>query len=181
MQLDANLSLKKAKIRTHQREAVAEQQQVLNSPNALIWYSLIWSQYSQITTKPNNSLVAVWLWNAVWCGTAGVVNNLDSIHLRCGQQRRAAASRRPTANHAHAVAKANIPVTNVPQKGASCYQCQRKGHYGSQCFSKQVSKWPAKITSTLPSWTLSHEVIQLKACPTWSIFEALLPFKPYVT
>jgi len=127
MQLDANLSLKKAKIRTHQREAVAEQQQVLNSPNALIWYSLIWSQYSQITTKPNNSLVAVWLWNAVWCGTAGVVNNLDSIHLRCGQQRRAAASRRPTANHAHAVAKANIPVTNVPQKEHPVTNAKGKG------------------------------------------------------
>ena len=160
MQLDANLSLKKAKIRTHQREAVAEQQQVLNSPSALIWYSLIWSKYSQITTKPNNSLVAVWLWNAVWCGTAGVANNLDSIHLRCGQQRRAAASRRPTANHAHAVAKANIPVTNVPQKEHPVTNAKGKGTTVHNASPSRSRKWPAKITSTLPSWTLSHEVIQ---------------------
>ena len=108
LQLDADLTLEKAKKRTRQREAVAEQQQVLK-------------------------------------GTAGVANSPDGIHSRRGQQSRAAASGRPTGKPCTRCGKGQHPREKCPAKEATCYQCQKKGHYGSQCFSKQISR--SKVTS----------------------------------
>ena len=97
LQLDAELTLEKAKKRVRQREAVAEQQQALK-------------------------------------GTAGGAINLDGIHSRRAQQSRAAASGRQQCTRC---GKGQHPRDRCPAKEATCYRCQKKGHYSSQCFSKQ--------------------------------------------
>ena len=73
-------------------------------------------------------------------GTAGGAISLDGIHSRHTQQSRATASGRPTGKQCTCCGKGQHPCDRCPAKEATCYRCQKKGHYSSQCFSKQDSE-----------------------------------------
>ena len=52
--------------------------------------------------------------------------------------------------------KASHPRQSCPAKDATCFRCNRKGHFGAQCLSKTV----AELTDSLQESTIaesSHE------------------------
>ena len=125
LQLDAELTLEKAKERVRQREAVAVEQKALKGP-------------------------------------AGGAISLDGIHSRHRQQSRAVASGRPTGKPCTRCGKGQHPRDRCPAKEVTCYRCQKKGHYGSQCFSKQDSDSEVTRENHIDTTFLdtSHQAIQ---------------------
>lgn len=73
-------------------------------------------------------------------GTVEVANSLDGINSRCGQQSRAAANGRPTGKPCTRCGKGQYPRDKCPAKEATCYQCQKKGHFGSLLLQANVTK-----------------------------------------
>ena len=111
LQIDADLTLEKAKKKIHQREAVAEQQQILTgmageaSSVDGVRSRRGWQQpRAAYTARPKPKLSS----------------SKDKTCTRCG--------------------KGPHPRDKCPAKDATCHRCQKKGHYSSQCFTKQVSE-----------------------------------------
>ena len=120
----------------------------------------------------------------VLTGTSQGASSLDDVHPRRGQygrkQPRAVASGRPKAQAPPAgkmctrCGKGRHSHDKCPTKEATCYRCQKKGHYSSQFFSKQVSEVASEnhletafldtVSADQPSsWQVR---IRLNACET---------------
>ena len=117
LQLDVELTLEKTKTKIRQREAVGEQQKELQqSPSG--------------NTSPAN---------------------LEELNSRrrpnMGQRRqRSYGSRNERARNTGPnkpctrCGKGPHPREQCPAKDATCYRCNKKGHYGAHCLTKQVSE-----------------------------------------
>lgn len=112
LQLDAALTLEKAKTIVRQREAVGEQQQLLKGTvkaetNTLDDIQQRGGRHKQRQWKPKR-------------GSNSQKTTPPKSCQRCGR-----------GQHAR---------DKCPAKDATCHSCQKKGHYSSQCFSKSVSQ-----------------------------------------
>ena len=126
MQMDPNLTLETAKKSIHQREAVHEQQQTLKNI----------TDGNLDAIRPHRPL-----------------NPGDNRHRNCAitsdrhdQQRgnrRHTQSRpnqtQPDERSCTRCSRERHPRDKCPVKDAQCHNCQRKGHYSTQCFRRTVS------------------------------------------
>ena len=114
LQLDADLTLEKAKKMVRQREAVGEQQQLLKGTVAS---SLDELQPRRDRRKQGKKFHAKGRANS---STTAATQPQSKSCTRCG--------------------KGQHPRDKCPAKDATCHRCSKKGHYGSQCFTKNVSQ-----------------------------------------
>ena len=119
LQMDAELTLEKAKKSIRQREAVQEQQQVLKSVGVPGNLEAVRSR-----TEPGRRQRSTQQYQhgSGHNGAAGKWKqrqNSSKKCTRCGKEQ-------------HARDK-------CPAKDATCHRCQRKGHYSAMCFAKTVS------------------------------------------
>ena len=119
LQLDAELTLEKAKTKVRQREAVAEQQKVLklNTPSAGLE-----EVHSRKRFTPNN--------------------RGQRRHARGRSDRNGQARDTPPSKSCTRCGRSPHPREQCPAKDATCHRCNKKGHYGAQCLTKrkQVSE-----------------------------------------
>ena len=110
LQLDSALTLEKAKKIIRQREAVQEQQQVLNGATS--------SSLNEVRpTHPGNRRGQ----------RDSVKHNQGPKNLKHNQ---------PTSKNCSRCGKQHHPKAKCPAKEAVCRRCQRKGHYSAYCFTK---------------------------------------------
>ena len=114
LQLDAELTLEKAKTMVRQREAVHEQQSILHTPkeektvdhvrrkSPPLSQATGKKQYTQRPKRPSTNYHP----------------SKSPKCQRCG--------------------KGQHPRSQCPAQDATCYKCNKKGHYGSMCLSKRV-------------------------------------------
>ena len=117
LQLDAELTLEKAKKSIRQREAVQEQQQVLKrvgEPGNLEAVHSYAERKRQRSTQSQQG-------SGHFGGGKGKQrqNSSSKKCTRCGKEQ-------------HARDK-------CPAKDATCHRCQRKGHYSAMCYAKTIS------------------------------------------
>ena len=112
LQLDADLTLEKAKKMIRQREAVEEQQQVLKGAGEA-------SSLDGIQFRRNPRAKAGKTYKPAAASGREKPKSTKPC-TRCG--------------------KGQHPRDKCPAKDATCHRCQKKGHYSNQCFSKQVSE-----------------------------------------
>ena len=98
LQMDATLTLEKAKKAIRQKEAVTEQQAFLQEG----------SKKDPITIDEVNKGRS---------GRGGGARARTSKCTRCGHDK-------------------HVPGDKCPAMNATCYKCNRKGHFGARCFSK---------------------------------------------
>ena len=110
MQMDADLTLEKAKKLVRQREAVKEHKELLSDIDKQPMVEQIrhkpFRRSSTATTHPNQK--------------NRKIPSQEAKCKRCG-------------NKPH-------PHSKCPAKDSVCHKCKRKGHYSSQCFSKTVNE-----------------------------------------
>ena len=113
LQLDAELTLEKAKKRIRQKEAVGEQQKELKA-SAEGTTSL---EELRFRRKPKK-------------GQQPHRNHTSSSRPKAT----------PTTKACTRCGKEPHPREKCPAKDASCHRCNKKGHYSSQCFTKRMSE-----------------------------------------
>ena len=116
LQMDPDLTLEKAKMQVRQREAIHEQEQILKQPVE----TSVAAVHHKTTYKGNPS------------------------HGRKPQYSKKPAAPTPT-KCTHCGREAH-KRQQCPARDATCHKCNKKGHFGSQCFSK-IGKRVGDITS----------------------------------
>ena len=116
LQLDAELTLEKAKTKVRQREAVGEQQKELQSPETSL---------GEVRPKRLSN----------WKSTR---NRRKDRNGKCKS------NAPPATKSCSRRGKEPHPRERCPAKDATCHICTKKGHYSSQCFTKLVQKLPLK-------------------------------------
>ena len=117
LQLDPDLTLEKAKRTARQKEAVNEHRQELQGDG----------------TKPNPIVVE----EVRSGGPAGARGGFAGV--TGGSSKQGGASRRKGGNQCQRCGNNHTRSEQCPARNATCFQCHRKGHFGSQCFSKTVA------------------------------------------
>ena len=126
MQLDSKLTLETAKNQVRQKEAVTEQHRQLQNGDAGSKANpIVLSQVAgrarrgqRFQPKPAKGVKPSS--SQVQSGAKG-----KQSCKRCGKEHSTAGER-------------------CPARGATCFKCKKKGHFGAQCFSKQVSEATTK-------------------------------------
>ena len=116
LQMDPDLTLEKAKTQVRQREAVHEQEQILKQPVE----TSVAAVHHKTTYKGNPS------------------------HGRKPQYSKKPAA--PTPTKCTRCGREAHKRQQCPARDATCHKCNKKGHFGSQCFSK-IGKRVGDITS----------------------------------
>lgn len=103
--MDPELTLDKAMKAVRQREAVREQQTMLNKTEA----------------------------------PTGIPDKLDSVKTKAKSRQlyKKTTASKPDSKPCGRCGKSYHNRDKCPAKDATCYKCQKKGHFSSQCFSKQ--------------------------------------------
>ena len=137
LQLDASLTLEKAKLTIRQQESVQEQQSILNGKDAA-----------------STSVDAV------------SRNDRSAQCDRREQQRRSSHAPRPSGGARNSgkvetkqctrCGKESHPRSQCPARDAICHKCSKKGQYSSQCRSKRLDESSLE-TAFLDSTTSSGE------------------------
>ena len=122
LQLDADLTLEKAKRNICQREAVSEQQRILGAPEEMCVDQL---RYRNRKYLPRGKRPQTHAHHA--CRPDVPIRTKTAGSERTGKT----CSRCGRGSH---------PRDKCPAKDAVCHKCDKKGHYSSQCFSKKVSE-----------------------------------------
>ena len=115
LQLDADLTLEKAKKKIRQREAVGQQQKELKETNE---EAKVDELHSKRFSKGNR------LQNRGRAGGYSRKTTPTKTCTRCG--------------------RGSHPKEKCPAKDAACHKCSKKGHYGSQCFTKSLAEVESK-------------------------------------
>ncbi|ETW98423.1 MAG: hypothetical protein ETSY2_42830 [Candidatus Entotheonella gemina] len=110
LQLDAELTLEKAKKAVRQREAVHEQQRELDGADPRKLESLHTNRGNRRRQRGRNS---------GYTGKPKNNSSTPSLCTRCGKD-------------AH-------PRDKCPAKDAECHKCKKKGHYGAVCRTKKIA------------------------------------------
>ena len=123
LQMESKLTLDKAKKLIRQREAVQQQQGILKGSNETLETI---NARSKAKSRTQRRLVP-----------------LDQPVTRQPVQK---------AKLCRHCGKSSHPHQSCPAKDATCFRCNRKGHYGSQCLSKTV----AEIANPLQELTVNN-------------------------
>ena len=119
LQLDAELTLEKAKKAIRQREAVQQQQSILiGTDRCNVDAVRPINHHRRQRKRPESQYRASRALNSN--GDKSKVKSQPKLCMRCGKE-----------PHAY---------NKCPAKDATCRKCQRKGHYSSQCRSKHVDE-----------------------------------------
>ena len=110
LQMDAGLTLEKAKLLIRQHEAVQEHQVILNQTDKQSTVDHIHRKTSRRSSTATRHPPT----------QAKDAQSQQAKCKRCG-------------NKPHALSK-------CPVKEVVCHKCKRKGHYSSQCFSKTIQE-----------------------------------------
>ena len=112
LQLDAELTLEKAKLKVRQREAVGEQQRELKGTERAVTSLGEVRPRKSFTRKTTRS----------YANSKSKSNDPSTTKLcsRCGKE--------------------SHPRDKCPAKDAICHTCKKKGHFSSQCFTKMVKE-----------------------------------------
>ena len=121
LQLDAELTLEKAKKRIRQSEAVREQQQTLKGPTD--------GNVDEIRRRSNKSRQR----------SHGNAGDRRDRHNRGNRGREWPKQTTDNAKPCGRCGRGRHQRDKCPARDAVCHNCQRKGHYGAQCFRKTVS------------------------------------------
>ena len=116
LQLDAELTLEKAKKKVRQREAVDEQQKELKEPGS---------------KATSTSL------EEVQHGRYRRAQGAQKQRFRGRSKTTTPPSSKATCTHC---GKSPHPPEKCPAREADCRKCGKKGHYSAQCFSKRVAE-----------------------------------------
>ena len=120
LQLDPDLTLEKAKRTARQKEAVKEHRKELQGDG----------------TKPNPIVVE----EVRSGGPAGARGGFaGATGATGGSSKQGGAPRRKGGNQCQRCRNNHTRSEQCPARNAICFQCHRKGHFGSQCFSKTVA------------------------------------------
>ena len=111
LQLDADLTLEKAKKAIRQREAVHEQQNILSGTDT----PSLEAVHSNGSRRRNQQY-----------------RGNRSSGAGKGRQK-------PTAKQCSRCGKEQHAREKCPAKDATCHKCRKKGHYSTQCFAKTIS------------------------------------------
>ena len=149
LQLDPDLTLEKAKKMVRQREAVHDQQQVLKgvSNEAHVVEEL---RTKGRFTQPSGT-----------------------TKPKRPQQRQPQKHQKQCTR----CGKGQHPKDKCPAKEATCYRCQRKGHFGAQCFSKSVAELSSAnyldvaFLDTVSSTHASAWLAKVKLCDRDTVFQ----------
>ena len=139
LQLDADLTLEKAKKMVRQREAVHEQELELNKPGESMTLAEV--HRPGPTKKGFSKKPRVF-----------------------GSKANAKQSYKPQQKQCSRCGKGSHPYDKCPAKEAICHCCKKKGHYSSQCFTKSISEISEEchldtafldtvVTNQATSWT----------------------------
>ena len=141
LQLDAELTLEKAKTKVRQREAVREQQRVLssNTPSAGLG-----EVHSHKRFTPNNG---------------GQRRHARGHGDRNGQAR---ARDMPPSKQCTQCRRSPHPREQCPARDATCHRCNKKGHYGAQCLTKRKQVSSTQTTAWLTTLNLKGHSTQFK-------------------
>ena len=126
LQLDAELTLEKAKKAVRQREAVHEQQTILSGA----------AGSSVDAVRPGNE--------------RGRFSNRRESHHRSSQAPNPngiRSKRKSLSKQCLRCGKDSHSRSKCPTKDATCHNCQRKGHYSSQCRSNTSTSQESKQRS----------------------------------
>ena len=137
-QLDAELTLEKAKTKIHQREAVGQQQAELKSGPRRQQNTQVEAVHPGKTHRKR-------------------MQRQPQIQRRI-QQRDAKPCKR--------CGRSSHPRDKCPAKDAVCHRCNKKGHFGSQCLSKQVATIEPPATSSQPTATEDIEYLSTVTAKT---------------
>ena len=121
LQLDAELTLEKAKKRIRQSEAVREQQQTLKGPTD--------GNMDEIRRRSNKSRQR----------SHGNAGDRRDRHNRGNRGREWPKQTTDDAKPCGRYGRGRHQRDKCPARDAVCHNCQRKGHYSAQCFRKTVS------------------------------------------
>ena len=120
LQMDAELTLEKAKKAIRQKEAVTEQHQDLRGEDRKNEHSVVADVSKTPTSRPPYS-------------RGGATNqNSRPQHKGSRQGQRANCLRCGRRKHA--------PGEKCPATGVICHRCKKKGHFKAQCLSKTVAE-----------------------------------------
>ena len=121
LQLDTGLMLEKAKTMVHQREAVGEQQQLLKGTGTAETHSL-----DELQRRNHRKQ---------WKGSRPKRNyNYGKTQTQSKQCQR--------------YERDQHHRDKCPAKEAMCHRCSKKGHYSTQCFSKNMARNMSQVEST---------------------------------
>ena len=157
LQLDAELTLEKAKRLVRQEEAVNDQQRQLKGDNSLPETSLVDGVGGKQRNSRRNHNAAA----------AGRTNPRPQMQTRSTYQDRNPSQQVCSrCGHNRHVGKEKCPAAN-----ATCHKCNKKGHYSAQCFSK-THRDTADRQATAHELSLDSaflDVMTTKPATTWNI------------
>ena len=154
LQLDADLTLEKAKRLVRQEEAVQDQQRQLKGDGSLPEASLVDGVVGkQRNSRRSQGIAAGRTTPRGFKQTRSTAQDRKSnqqVCSRCGHNR-------------------HVGKEKCPAAGVTCHRCNKRGHYSSQCFSRTQTTESQATAHELSLDTAFLDVMTTQQETTWNI------------